>query len=194
MPVTSLSWRLKRAADLLFAVIVLLAAWPLLLLLALLVRLDSAGPALFIQTRVGRNATPFRIYKFRTMHVGTPNVPTHEAAPSTVTRMGRIMRATKLDELPQLVNVLMGEMSLVGPRPCLPTQTELIDGRRSRGILDIPPGITGLAQAQGIDMSNVPRLVEADARYIATWSLAGDLRILAATVAGPRFLGPALTI
>jgi len=179
---------LKRLFDLAVSAVALLILWPVMLLIALAVRLDSPGPALFVQTRIGQGGTRFQIFKFRTMHVGTPDLPTHEAPPATVTRIGRFLRATKLDELPQLVNVLLGQMSLVGPRPCLPTQHELIAARRDRGVLAIRPGITGLAQAQGIDMSDLRRIVDADARYAATQTFRGDLCIIAATVLGRRFL------
>jgi len=116
------------------------------------------------------------------MHLGTPNIPTHEATASHVTSVGRFLRRTKLDELPQLYNVLRGEMSLVGPRPCLPSQTELVRLRQERGITNIRPGITGLAQIRGIDMSNPARLCDADAEYLASASTMLDLRILLGTV------------
>lgn len=112
------------------------------------------------------------------MIVGVANVPTHQAAAAHVTALGKLLRQSKLDELPQLWNVLQGEMSLVGPRPCLPTQVELIDQRRRRGVLNIRPGITGLAQVRGIDMSDPVLLAEIDAEYLRIRSFAVDLKIL----------------
>lgn len=112
------------------------------------------------------------------MIIGAANVPTHQAAAAHVTALGKFLRQSKLDELPQLWNVLWGEMSLVGPRPCLPTQAELIDERRQRGVLNIRPGITGLAQVRGIDMSDPVVLAEIDAEYLRIHSFAVDLKIL----------------
>ena len=165
----------------LFGVVVLAAISPII---ALLIKLDSPGPVIFAQTRVGRGERLFQCYKFRTMHVGTREGPTHEMKQRDVTRLGHVLRLTKLDELPQFWNVIRGEMSLVGPRPCLPSQTELIALRRDRGVTSCLPGITGLAQVMGIDMSNPERLSETDAAYGKNQTLSLDLRILWATVFG----------
>ena len=162
--------------------LVLLA--PVLALLMAAVRADSTGPALFRQIRVGRGGRSFTIYKLRTMTFGVPDRPTHEMPASTLTRIGGFLRRSKLDELPQLYNVVRGDMSLVGPRPCLPSQTALIEGRRAAGALDVRPGITGLAQVMGVDMSDVPRLVAIDGRYVTTRSVPGDWRIILATFGG----------
>ena len=113
---------------------------------------------------------------------GTPSLPSHEAPANAVTAVGRTLRKFKLDELPQFWNVLRGEMSLVGPRPCLPTQTELIERRRRLGVLAALPGITGMAQIRGIDMSNPQLLAETDAAYLRTASFWLDLRILFGTL------------
>ena len=118
------------------------------------------------------------------MKFGTRQAGTHEISASAVTPIGRHLRRTKLDELPQIVNILRNEMSLVGPRPCLPGQTELIDARRRLGVLTVKPGISGLAQINGIDMSTPWRLASWDARYIALRSLALDARIALRTVMG----------
>lgn len=155
-----------RIADVAASLTGLVLLLPVLLAVAVFVRVTSPGPALFIQTRVGRRETLFSCFKFRTMTVGAPVAGTHEVSASHVTRAGRILRKTKLDELPQLVNVLLGDMSLVGPRPCLTTQTELIRERRSRGVFDVRPGVTGPAQVQGVDMSTPAKLAELD----ETWS------------------------
>jgi len=175
---------MPRTLELLAALIGLVIAAPIILLLATLIRLKSPGPGLFRQIRVGRGGAHFICYKLRTMADEAPNVPTHLAPGMHVTPIGRVLRATKLDELPQLFNVVVGEMSFVGPRPCLPSQTELIHEREARGVLLIRPGITGLAQIQGIDMSDPVRLAKVDAEYAAQRSLALDLQIILKTVLG----------
>jgi len=162
----------------------MLAAFPFLLVAGIAIRLSSPGPAVFSQIRVGREGRHFTCYKLRTMALGTKHVGTHEVPAASITPVGKMLRATKLDELPQLWNVLRGEMSLVGPRPCLPVQEELIEERRERGVLTILPGITGLAQVEGIDMSEPRRLAERDADYLSRRSLAFDLKILVWTVLG----------
>lgn len=172
----------KRTFDLVGATLLLLVTSPVLLIALLSVRVSSPGSALFSQMRVGRDGALFRCHKLRTMYLGTPSLPTHEAPANAVTPVGRILRAYKLDELPQLWNVLKGEMSLVGPRPCLPTQTELIERRAELGVLSAPPGITGLAQIQGIDMSTPRLLAETDAEYLKMASIGSDLRILLRTI------------
>ena len=171
----------KRAFDLVIAAVMLAATSPIVLVAMLAVRATSPGPAIFSQTRVGREGALFACRKLRTMHRDTPSLPTHEAPASSVTSIGKVLRATKIDELPQLWNVLKGEMSLVGPRPCLPTQTELIERRRELGVLTVLPGITGLAQINGIDMSDPKRLAETDAAYIKAASIGLDLKILLGT-------------
>jgi len=134
-------------------------------MLAILGLFDTGSP-FFRQVRVGRHQKPFTLVKFRTMHPDTASVATHLADASAVTMLGRFLRRSKLDELPQLWNVLRGEMSLVGPRPCLFNQSELIEERASRGVFDARPGITGLAQISGIDMSTPRLLAETDARML----------------------------
>ena len=171
----------KRAFDLVIAAVMLAATSPIVLVAMLAVRATSPGPAIFSQIRVGREGALFACRKLRTMHRDTPSLPTHEAPASSVTSIGKVLRATKIDELPQLWNVLKGEMSLVGPRPCLPTQTELIERRRELGVLTVLPGITGLAQINGIDMSDPKRLAETDAAYIKAASIGLDLKILLGT-------------
>ncbi|WP_137932234.1 sugar transferase [Mesorhizobium comanense] len=172
----------KKIFDLAGAAVLLVVTSPVLLLAVIAVRASSPGPAFFTQTRVGRHGALFRCHKLRTMHQGTPSLPTHEAPANAVTSAGKVLRKFKLDELPQFWNVLRGEMSLVGPRPCLPTQTELIECRRRLGVLEALPGITGLAQIRGIDMSNPRLLAETDATYLSTASLWLDLRILFGTL------------
>ena len=171
----------KRALDLAVAAPMLLVAAPILLVVMLAIRATSPGPAIFSQIRVGREGALFACRKLRTMHRETPSLPTHEAPANSVTAIGKVLRATKIDELPQLWNVLKGEMSLVGPRPCLPTQTELIERRRQLGVLTALPGITGLAQIKGIDMSNPKLCAETDAAYLKAASVGLDLKILLGT-------------
>jgi len=173
---------MKRAFDVVASLAGLVILSPVMILLVLAVRLTSRGPGIFSQTRVGRDGVPFLCHKLRTMQAGTPHLPTHEAAASFVTPLGRFLRRTKLDELPQLYDVLAGTMSFVGPRPCLPSQTELVRLRAERGVLAVRPGITGLAQIQGVDMSDPLRLAEIDADYVRSASFAGDMRIILATV------------
>ena len=172
----------KRAFDLVVAALLLPLASPFILLAMLAIRLSSPGPALFSQTRVGRHGVPFRCHKLRTMLVGTPSLPSHQAPANSVTAAGKLLRKFKIDELPQLWNVLRGEMSLVGPRPCLPTQTELIERRRKLGVLAALPGITGLAQMRAIDMSDPKLCAETDAAYLKTASIGLDIRIVLGTI------------
>jgi O-antigen biosynthesis protein WbqP len=175
---------MKRALDLVLTVPLALLACPLVALAAAWIRLTSPGPVFFAQERVGRHEKPFRCLKLRTMYEGTRSLPTHEVGGEAVTRAGRTLRRLKLDELPQLWNVLKGEMSLVGPRPCLPTQTELIEHRRALGVYALRPGITGLAQVHGIDMSDPRKCADADARYLRDRTTGMDAKIMFWTVLG----------
>jgi O-antigen biosynthesis protein WbqP len=175
---------MKRVFDIVVCAISLLVVWPLLLLVVIAIRIQSPGRAIFSQVRVGKHGRPFTCYKFRTMYFGTASLPTHQVKASAVTALGEYLRRIKIDELPQLWNVLIGDMSLVGPRPCLPSQTELIVARRQLGVFEFRPGITGLAQVEGIDMSDPTRLAEIDARYVCAQSMIGDLKLIWATVRG----------
>lgn len=174
----------KRAIDICFALAVIGLFWWGLVLIWGLVRIHSPGPGLFAQQRVGRNGAIFTCYKFRTMHVGTQEAATDQIAASSVTRLGSLLRRTKLDELPQIWNILRNEMSLIGPRPCLPMQTQLVAARRLRDILRLKPGISGLAQVNGIDMREPDVLASWDARYLGLQSLMLDLRLMLATALG----------
>lgn len=173
---------MKRAFDIAAATGGLLVAALPIAILVLLIRRESDGPGIFSQQRVGRDGRLFYCHKLRTMRTGTPNVPTHDVQAAQITPIGAFLRRTKLDELPQLWNVLTGEMSFVGPRPCLPSQTTLIDEREKRGVLSLRPGITGLAQINDIDMSDPLRLAEKDAEYLRARSFGLDLSILFRTV------------
>ena len=146
-----------------------------------MISLSSKGPVIFVQSRVGKGGKLFKCYKFRTMYLETKSMSTHEVDRSSVTKIGRFLRSLKLDELPQIVNILRGELSLVGPRPGLPSQTRLYYARKSRNIYSVLPGITGLAQVNNIDMSTPEKLAECDSRYIAMKSIPLEIKILLKT-------------
>ncbi len=175
---------MKRLMDIALSATLLPLALPLCLILMLMIRLDSAGAPLFVQTRVGRGQRPFQLFKLRTMASGTEHAASHLVSVSRITRIGNLLRRLKLDELPQLWNVLNGTMSLVGPRPCLPVQHELVAERAARGLFDIRPGVTGPAQVAGIDMADPARLATVEAAYFHHASLGGDIRLLWQTVMG----------
>ncbi|MDA7921670.1 sugar transferase [Verrucomicrobiales bacterium] len=175
---------MKRLFDICVSLIGGILCAPLLLIVVPLIRMGSKGNAMFSQKRVGLNKLEFNCYKLRSMKVGTSQVGTHEVSESAVTGIGKFLRVTKIDEFPQLWNVFVGEMSLVGPRPCLATQIELIEEREKRGVFDVLPGITGLSQIEGIDMSDPVRLATLDAEYIASAGFGLDLKILVWTVLG----------
>lgn len=172
-----------RLLDIVLSILGLVVGSPLLIALYLLGLFDTGAP-LFRQTRVGRHQRPFTLVKFRTMTLETRSVPTHLANSAAVTRIGACLRRSKLDELPQLWNVLTGEMSLVGPRPCLFNQAELIREREVRGVFNARPGITGLAQVQGVDMSTPILLAEADVQMLNTLSLETYLKYIFLTLLG----------
>jgi lipopolysaccharide/colanic/teichoic acid biosynthesis glycosyltransferase len=172
-----------RVLDMLLAGVGLVALSPIIILVWLLASCDTRSP-LFVQERVGRYEQTFLLFKFRTMRLGTPSVASHLAETKYITRLGQILRRTKLDELPQLWNVFVGDMSLVGPRPGLTTQIELIEARQGNDVFFVRPGITGLAQIRGIDMSTPKILAEADAKMIATMSIRNYLRYILHTVFG----------
>lgn len=160
----------------------LVIAVPVLVICAFAIRLSSTGPALFRQQRVGRDQKLFTLYKLRTMRVGTGDRPSHDAGQENITSVGSVLRRTKLDELPQLINVIKGEMSLVGPRPCLPTQSELIAARESEGVFQVLPGVTGPAQLQGVDMSTPIKLAQIDGQYARSASIREDIKLILATI------------
>jgi len=174
---------MMRALDVIFSLLGLIVTLPLLLVLTIVGLFDTGSP-IFFQVRVGRWQQPFTLWKFRTMRPGIASVATHLADASDITPIGRFLRRTKLDELPQLWNVLTGDMSLVGPRPCLFNQQELIAERAARDVFCMRPGITGLAQIHGIDMSSPRLLAETDAQMIKTLSLRSYLKYIFLTVGG----------
>ena len=172
-----------RLFDLIFSLLGLVVGFPVLVILFVIGLFDTGSP-LFWQERVGRYARPFVLVKFRTMRVDTASVASHLASSASITRFGHFLRRTKLDELPQLWNVLKGEMSLVGPRPCLFSQKELIEERHVRGVIDARPGITGLAQVNDIDMSTPKLLAETDARMLKSLNLNDYFKFILMTVVG----------
>lgn len=176
---------LKRAFDIAVALTGLLLGWPVLLALALAVRLDSPGPALHWSRRVGRGNRLFRMPKFRSMRTDTPDVATHllEDPARWVTPLGRFLRRSSLDELPQLWSVLVGDMSLVGPRPALFNQDDLIALRTEVGVDRLRPGVTGWAQVNGRDELPIPEKVRLDREYLERMSFGFDLRVIVATAA-----------
>lgn len=176
---------LKRAFDLAVCMALGIPAFFVTVLVLPIVWAETRATPLFRQKRVGHAGTPFTMLKLRTMRADTPDGASHEIGTSTITRSGHFLRRTKIDELPQLWNVLTGDMSLVGPRPCLPRQTELIAERARRGVLNLHPGITGVSQVEGLDMSQPAVLAERDAAYLdRPWSLRRDLALLIQTTVG----------
>jgi len=176
-----------RLADIILSLLGLITLSPILLLVFLFSFVFQAGFPLFLQQRVGREEKLFTLIKFRTMRPETGSVGTHEVNPDQVTTWGKLLRKTKIDELPQLWSVLCGEMSLVGPRPCLPNQTALIQERKRLGVFSARPGITGLAQIQGIDMSTPDLLAKTDAEMIRTMSLFKYFKYILRTICGSGF-------
>lgn len=175
---------LKRGLDIAGSAAGLALLWPVLLVLGLLVRLDSPGPAIHWSRRFGRDNRLFLMPKFRTMRTDAPDVATEalEEPDRWITPLGRWLRRTSLDELPQLWSILVGQMSLVGPRPALHTQDDLIGMRTRLGVHVLRPGLTGWAQVNGRDVIDLDRKVELDAEYLARRSLGFDLRVILLTL------------
>lgn len=174
---------MQRLLDIVFSLLGLVFGFPVLLIIYLAGLLDTGSPV-FRQERVGRNKKPFTLVKFRTMQVSTKSVASHLASASSITRIGHFLRKTKLDELPQLWNVLTGDMSLVGPRPNLFNQHELIRERDNLNVYAVRPGITGLAQVNTVDMSTPKLLAETDAKMIAELSVKKYFQYIAMTFLG----------
>ena len=172
-----------RLVDFIAALIGIILLSPFILLIAIILFLEHGKP-FFIQKRVGKNMVEFTLIKFRSMSPKAANLPTHEISTDLITRTGKFIRATKLDELPQLWNVLKGEMSLVGPRPCLPTQEELINERQALGVFKLRPGITGPAQVKNIDMSTPKKLALEDSQMVGNLTLGAYVKYVLMTVTG----------
>ena len=172
-----------RVVDFLFAFFGIIFFSPVFLVIFILCLRDTGSP-IFVQERVGKFKKPFKLIKFRTMNVNTKSVATHLSDESAVTKLGRFLRNSKLDELPQLINVLMGNMSSVGPSPSLFSQIEVITERDKLGVHNVNPGITGLSQIQSIDMSRPEELALSDAEMIRNFSLLNYFKYIFATVGG----------
>ena len=177
---------LKRAIDLLMSVIAILVLALPMLILVLAIKLDSPGPVLFRQKRVGIHKAYFHILKFRTMRVDTPkDIPTHMLTnpEQWITRMGKFLRKTSLDELPQIFNIFLGQMSIIGPRPALWNQYDLIEERDKYGANSVLPGLTGWAQINGRDELEIPVKARLDGEYVEKMSFLFDCKCFFGTIA-----------
>ncbi len=177
---------MTRIFDLLFSFFGIVLLSPILIVLIIIGYFDTGCP-IFRQERLGKAKQPFRLMKFRTMNMNAPPVATHLANASSITSLGSFLRKSKLDELPQLFNVFMGDMSLVGPRPNLLNQEELIHERDSRGVYSVRPGITGLAQINKIDMSTPQLVAETDAKMIQDLNTLAYFKYIFLTAYGKGF-------
>lgn len=176
-----------RISDLVISILILIISMPILFAVSIINHFCSNGSPFFLQKRVGKNKKPFTLIKFRTMKIGTHSIATHLAESSSITAFGKILRKSKLDELPQLINVVKGDMSLVGPRPNLFNQKELINERTSYQVYDVLPGLTGLSQINNIDMSSPKRLSRSDAYMIQNMSLKNYYRYIILTAIGKGY-------
>lgn len=175
-----------RFLDVIFSFLFLVMVLPVIIILAILI-LAIEGDPFFKQLRVGKNKRLFYLYKFRTMKKGTKELGTHLVNKSSLTKLGVFLRKFKIDEFPQFLNVLKGDMSVVGPRPCLINQSELIKEREKLGVFDVKPGITGLAQINKVDMSNPKKLALMDKEMINTFSIGKYLKLVWYTIIGKGF-------
>ncbi len=175
---------LKRALDFLLSLCGLLVLWPLFVLIAIAIKIDDPGPVFFSQKRVGKGKTYFQLYKFRSMKVNTPDVPTHllEHPEQYISKVGGFLRKTSLDELPQLWNILKGDMAVIGPRPALWNQYDLIAERDEYGANDVRPGLTGWAQINGRDELSIEEKSAYDGEYVRSLSFAFDCKCFFGTI------------
>ena len=174
----------KRTMDIVSSLVGLILLSPLFLLVAILIKLDSKGPIIFKQIRIGKNSKPFYIYKFRSMKIDAPNLSTEEFinASDFTTKVGKFIRKTSRDELPQLVNILKGDMSIDGPRPVIEREVRLLEIRKECNVDSILPGITGLAQINGRDNIDDYEKVKYDFEYLSKRNLVLDIKIIINTV------------
>ena len=182
--------KIKRYMDCFLTVIMFLLIWPLFLAICVAIKLDSKGPVFFKQKRVGYRKTYFEIYKFRTMYIDTPkDIPTHmlKDPEQYITKVGKFLRKTSLDELPQLINILKGDMSFVGPRPALWNQDDLVAERDKYGANLVPPGLTGWAQIHGRDELEIPVKAALDGEYVKKFGLWMDIRCFFGTFTAVLF-------
>jgi len=177
---------IKRTIDIIVPIIGLIILSPLILFVSILIKIDSTGPVFIKQKRIGKDNKIFIMYKFRTMKIGTPEVAKEillkQGFDLYLTRIGKILRRTFIDEIPQLINVLMGKMSLVGPRPALYNQYDLIELRKNLGIHKIKPGITGWAIISGGEDLTLEEKVKCDLFYLNNMSLIFDIKIIIKTI------------
>lgn len=177
--------RAKRVLDFLLSLVGLLVLSPLFLVLMVAIKIDSPGPIFFRQKRVGIHKTHFHILKFRTMKIDTPkDMPTHMLAnpDQYITNVGKFLRKTSLDELPQIINILKGDMSVIGPRPALWNQYDLLEERDKYGANDVMPGLTGLAQISGRDELEIPVKAKLDGKYVEEMSFIMDVKCFFGTI------------
>lgn len=178
---------IKRLMDVFFSVVLIILLLPIFFLIIIMIKFDSKGPVVFSQRRIGKYKIEFKILKFRTMYIDAPkDVPTHllKDADRSITKVGKFLRKTSLDELPQLFNILFGEMSFIGPRPALYNQEDLIELRDLYGINNFIPGLTGWAQVNGRDELEIPIKVEYDKYYTEKMSFRLDSKIFFMTILG----------
>ena len=178
-------YSIKRIFDFIYALIGLIVLMPLFVLVGVIIKIDSKGPIFFTQRRIGKDKKEFKMLKFRTMRIDTPdNVPTHlmKEPGKYITRIGKFLRKTSLDELPQFINILKGDMSFVGPRPALYNQDDLVEAREKYGVHQVLPGVTGWAQVNGRDTLPIPDKAKLDGEYIKHFGLRTDAKLLLKTV------------
>lgn len=176
---------IKRCLDFLLALLALILFWWVLAILCIAIKIDSPGPILFKQKRVGLHKTHFNILKFRTMRIDTPkDTPTHLLTnpDQYITKVGKFLRKSSLDELPQIINILAGQMSIVGPRPALWNQYDLIEERDKYGANDVVPGLTGWAQINGRDELEIPVKAKLDGEYVEKFGLLMDIKCFFGTI------------
>jgi len=171
----------KRIADVALSGIALVTLLPLLAVIALIIKCEDGGRVIFRQSRIGRGMAPFMLLKFRSMKENVGDLPSDKARPLPITRIGKVIRRTSLDEIPQLWSILRGDMSVVGPRPALPSQVELIELRRANGAFGVRPGLTGLAQVNSYDNMPASHKAQYDGQYAARITLWGDIKIILRT-------------
>lgn len=175
---------LKRIIDFIISFVALILLLPLFILISIIIKIQSDGPVFFKQIRIGKNKNEFKILKFRTMKIDTPDVPTAELKNPDmyITKIGKFLRKTSLDELPQLINIFKGEMSIIGPRPALWNQYDLIERREKLGVNSILPGLTGLAQINGRDELPIDVKAKYDGKYVREISFKLDIKIFFKTI------------
>ena len=175
---------MKRLFDLTLALLVGILSSPLIVIAMIVIYMGDRKNPIFAQERLGKNKKVFTLYKLRTMHIGTPSTMSHNLNASSVTPTGAFLRKTKIDELPQLLNVIRGDMSLVGPRPGLVTDSKLLLARETHNVFSVLPGVTGISQINNIDMSDPNRLALSDKKYVEQKNLILDIQIILKTILG----------